>query len=110
MAHPIDTGRRVLVCIWRSRAATVGSLPEPWAVYLERRELRTAIDVLTIATKLGPQHGETHFAYERAGLLPRALKEILASLELELDQPDARNTLAIIYAEMDDYDVLARYG
>jgi tetratricopeptide (TPR) repeat protein len=77
-------------------------------LYLERRELRAAIDVLTIATQLGPRHSETHFnlglAYERARLLPRALKEILASLELEPDQPDARNTLAIIYAEMDDYE------
>jgi Flp pilus assembly protein TadD len=68
-------------------------------LYLQRRELRAAIDVLTIATTLGPQHSETHFnlglAYERAGLLPRALREIVASLQLEPDQPDAWNTLAM---------------
>jgi len=77
-------------------------------LYMERRELRTAINALTTATGLGPQHVETHFnlslAYQRAGLLPQALTEILVSLQLEPDQPDALNTLATVYAEMGNYE------
>jgi tetratricopeptide (TPR) repeat protein len=77
-------------------------------LYMERHELRAAINALTIATKLGPQHGETHFnlslAYERAELLPQALREIMASLELEADQPDAQNTLAAVDAERGNYE------
>jgi len=37
---------------------------------------------------------------ERAGLLALALGEISAALQLEPGQPDAQNTLAVVYAEM----------
>ncbi len=78
-------------------------------LYLEHHNTSAAIDALREATRLGPQRSETHFnlslAYERAGILPGAQREILASLKLHSDQPDAQNTLAVIYAEIGNYDV-----
>jgi Flp pilus assembly protein TadD len=72
-------------------------------VHLQRNDFRAAVDTLRTAARLGPQHAETHLdlglAYERVGLLPQAVAEILASLELEPNQPDAQNTLAVIHAE-----------
>jgi tetratricopeptide (TPR) repeat protein len=77
-------------------------------LYLARYEVRAAIDALTAATKLAPQHAETHFnlalAYERVGLLPQAVREIRASLQLEPDRLDAQDTLAVVYAEMGNYE------
>lgn len=76
-------------------------------LHMERHEFPAAINALTIATKLGPAHSETHFnlslTYECAGLMAEARKEILAPLKLEPDQPGAQNTLAVIDAKMGNY-------
>ncbi len=77
-------------------------------LYLENHDTNAAIAALTTAAKLGTRHQEAHFnlalAYERAGLLPEARREILASLKLEPAQLDAQNTLGVISAEMGDYE------
>ena len=55
------------------------------------------------AVLLGEDHPESHFnlalVYERPRLLADAEREVLASLRLNPGQPDARNSLAVIYAK-----------
>src|SRR5208283_554962 len=72
-------------------------------VQLENGDLDAAIDSLQRAVLLGPDHSESHYnlalAFERRGLLADAEREMLASLRLNLNQPDARNSLGVIFAE-----------
>ncbi len=69
--------------------------------------LRTATEVLKLATLLGPQRPETHFnlglAYERGGMFAEAEQEMLLSLQLDPRQADVRNSLGVIYAEEGRY-------
>jgi Flp pilus assembly protein TadD len=85
-------------------------------VYLEDGNSDAAIDALGTAVALGPDHPEGHFnlglAYERYGRLAEARQEMLISLRLislrlDPNQAEARNMLAVIYAEDGNY-VLAR--
>jgi lipoprotein NlpI len=61
------------------------------------------MQVLKLATLLGPDRAETHFnlgiAYQRLAMLPEAEQEVLLSLQIDPDQVDGRNTLGTIYAE-----------
>ena len=70
---------------------------------LENGDLNAATDSLRRAALLGEKHSESHFdlalAYERHGLLADAERETLASLRLNPGQPDAWNSLGVIYAE-----------
>ena len=70
---------------------------------LQSGDLDGATDSLRQAVLLGGNHSESHFnlalVYERRRLLADAEREMLASLLLNPDQPDARNTLGVIYAE-----------
>ena len=70
---------------------------------LQSGDLDAATDSLRQAVLLGKSHSESHFnlalVYERRRLLTDAEREMLASLRLNPDQPDARNTLGVIYAE-----------
>ena len=70
---------------------------------LQSGDLDAATDSLRQAVLLGENHSESHFnlalVYERHRLLADAEREMLASLRLNPDQPDARNTLGVIYAE-----------
>ena len=70
---------------------------------LQSGDLDSATDSLRQAVLLGETHSESHFnlalVYERRRLLADAEREMLASLRLNPDQPDARNTLGVIYAE-----------
>ncbi len=72
-------------------------------VQLQDGELDSATDSLRRAVLLGENHAESHFnlalVYERRGLLADAERETLSSLRLNPAQPDARNTLGVIYAE-----------
>jgi tetratricopeptide (TPR) repeat protein len=70
---------------------------------LESGHLDAATDSLRQAVLVGESHSESHFnlalVYERRGLLADAEREMLASLRLNPGQPDARNSLGVIYAE-----------
>ncbi len=70
---------------------------------LESGDLDAATESLRRAVLLGGNHSESHFnlalAYERHGLLADAEREMLASLRLNPGQPDAWNSLGVIYAE-----------
>ena len=70
---------------------------------LENGDLDAATDNLRQAVLLGEDHPESHFnlalVYERRRLLADAEREMLASLRLNPGQPDARNSLGVIYAE-----------
>jgi len=72
-------------------------------VQFENGDLDAATDSLRRAVLLGPDHSESHYnlalAFERRGLLADAEREILASLRLNPNQPDARNSLGVIFAE-----------
>jgi Flp pilus assembly protein TadD len=72
--------------------------------YCDRHEFENATAALETAVSLGPQHAETHFnlavVYERENRLDQALHEIIASLVLVPEDPDALNTDAIICAKM----------
>jgi tetratricopeptide (TPR) repeat protein len=72
-------------------------------VQLEDGDLDAAIDSLRQAVLRGPNHPESHFnlalVYERRGLLADAEREMLASLNLDPGQPDARNLIGVIYGE-----------
>jgi tetratricopeptide (TPR) repeat protein len=81
------------------RAAALGL--RNWDLYLnlglaelEDGDLDAAIDSLRQAVLRGPNHPESHFnlalVYERRGLLADAEREMLASLNLDPGQPDAR--------------------
>ena len=63
-------------------------------VQLEEGDLDAATDSLRQALLLGGNHPESHFnlalVYERRGLLADAEREMLASLNLDPGQPDAR--------------------
>jgi len=70
---------------------------------LDDGDLDAATDSLRRAAVLGGNHSESHYnlaiVYERRGMLADAECEMLASLRLNPGQPDARNTLGVIYAE-----------
>ena len=70
---------------------------------LENGDLDAATDSLRRAVLIGENHSESHFdlalANERRSLLADAEREMLVSLQLNPDQPDARNALGVIYAE-----------
>jgi Flp pilus assembly protein TadD len=72
-------------------------------VQLENGDLDAATDNLERAVLRGEDHPESHFnlalVYERRRLLADAEHEMLVSLQLNPRQPDARNTLGVIYAE-----------
>ena len=66
-------------------------------------DLDAATDSLRQAVFLGENHSESHFnlalVYERRGLHADAEREMLASLQLNPGQPDAKNALGVIYAQ-----------
>ena len=69
---------------------------------LESGDLDAAMDSLRQSVFLGENHSESHFnlalVYERRGLHADAEREMLASIQLNPRQPDARNALGVIYA------------
>jgi protein O-mannosyl-transferase len=70
---------------------------------LENGDLDEATDSLQLAVLLGEDHSESHFnlalVYERRGMLADAERETLDSLRFNPGQPDALNSLGVIYAE-----------
>jgi tetratricopeptide (TPR) repeat protein len=76
-------------------------------LYAQDGRVDSAVDVIRLATLLGPYRPETHFNLalldERLGLYPPAEQEMLLSLRLDPDQLDARNQLGVIYAEEGNY-------
>jgi tetratricopeptide (TPR) repeat protein len=74
--------------------------------YLDQRDYPKAVNALETSVLLGPEHPEAHFnlaiAYEKAGQLPDAMKEIIASLRMTPADLDARNIKAVICAELGD--------
>jgi tetratricopeptide (TPR) repeat protein len=76
-------------------------------LYAQDGRLASAVDVMRLATLLGPYQPETHFNLgvldERLGLYQPAEQEMLLSLRLDPDQLDARNQLGVIYAEEGNY-------
>jgi len=90
------------------RAAALGQ--RNWDLFLnlglaqlEDGDLDAATDSLRQAVLRGQNHPESHFnlalVYERRGLLAAAEREMLASLKLDPEQADARNSIGVIYAE-----------
>jgi tetratricopeptide (TPR) repeat protein len=76
-------------------------------LYAQDGRIGSALDVMRLATLLGPYQPETHFNLgvldERMGLFQPAEQEMLLSLRLDPDQLDARNQLGVIYAEEGNY-------
>jgi Flp pilus assembly protein TadD len=70
---------------------------------LENGDLDAATESLRRAVLSGENHPESHFNLAlvdlRRGMLADAEHETLASLQLNPDQPDARNLLGVIYAQ-----------
>ena len=70
---------------------------------LENGDLDEATESLQRAVLLGEDHSESHFnlalVYERRGMLADAERETLDSLRFNPGQPDALNSLGVIYAE-----------
>jgi Flp pilus assembly protein TadD len=71
-------------------------------LYLQKGDLPSAIDALSIATKLDPNSAGAHFAlgtaYERKGELGGALAEYKRTIALKPNDPVAYNNAAWIYA------------
>jgi Flp pilus assembly protein TadD len=71
-------------------------------VQLGNDDLDAATDSLRQAVFLGEDHSESHFnlalVYERRGLHADAERELVASLQLNPAQPEARNALGVIDA------------
>jgi len=69
---------------------------------LESGDLDAATDSLRRAVFFGENHAESHLSLalvdERRGMLANAEHQTLASLQLNPNQPDARNRLGVIYA------------
>ena len=82
------------------------TMPESPRPPLPPFDLEGATRTLQLATLLGPEHSESHFnlalAYERRHMFDPAKREMLVSLWLDPQQPDARNMLGVIYAEQGD--------
>jgi Flp pilus assembly protein TadD len=76
-------------------------------LYLEAGNVHEAMQVLKLATLLGPDRAETHFnlgiAYQRLAMLLDAEQEFLLSLQIDPNQVDGRNSLGTIYAEEGKY-------
>ena len=74
--------------------------------YLGQNESLEATKALRTAVLLGPNHSEAHsdlaLAYEKGNRLREALQEINAALHLAPEDPDERNTKAIICTELGD--------
>src|SRR3984957_14659420 len=72
---------------------------------LESGDLDAATDSLRQSVFLGENHSESHFnlalVYERRGLHADAEREMLASIQLNPRQPDARITIGEIYVYED---------
>ena len=70
---------------------------------LEDGDLDAATKSLQRAVLFGADHSESHFNLalvdERRGMLVDAEHETLAALQLDPQQPDARNLLGVIYAQ-----------
>jgi tetratricopeptide (TPR) repeat protein len=70
---------------------------------LENGDLDAAVKSIRLAARLGGDHFEAHFELARLdariGMLAEAEHETLASLQLGPERPEARNLLAVIYAE-----------
>jgi tetratricopeptide (TPR) repeat protein len=70
---------------------------------LENGDLDAAVKSMRLAARLGGDHFEAHLELarldERIGMLAEAEHETLASLQLSSERPEARNLLAVIYAE-----------
>src|SRR3984957_5954795 len=103
-------GNRTVEVREYQRAAALGL--RNWDLFLNlglaqlgNGDLDAATDSLRQAVFLGENHSESHFnlalVYERRRMLADAEREMLASLRLNPDQPDARNTLGVIYAEQE---------
>jgi tetratricopeptide (TPR) repeat protein len=79
---------------------------------LENGDLDAATESLRRAVLLGEGHPESHYnlglAYERRGLYGDAEHQALASFRLNPDDPDTRNSLALIFAE--EGKIAARRG
>jgi Flp pilus assembly protein TadD len=96
------------------RAAALGL--RNWDLYLnlglaqlEDGDLDAAIDSLRQAVLRGPNHPESHFnlalVYERRGLLADGEREMLASLNLDPGQPDARKLVwRELFHDVPDYE------
>jgi Flp pilus assembly protein TadD len=74
--------------------------------YLEHDDYPKALSALETAVLLGPQHSETHLnlaiADEKADRLDEAMKQITVVLQMAASDVDARNTKAIICADLGD--------
>ena len=74
--------------------------------YLEHNDYPKALSALETSVILGPQHSEAHLnlaiADEKAGHLNEAMKEITVVLQKAPLDVDARNTKAIICADLGD--------
>ena len=101
------TGNRTAEVREYQRAAALGL--RNWDLFLnvrlaqlENEDLDAATHSLRRAVLLGEDHPESHFnlalVCERRGLLADAEREMLASLQLNPGQPDARNSLGVIYS------------
>ena len=70
---------------------------------LENGDLKASTGSLQQAVLLGETHPESHFnlalVFERRGMHADAEREMLASLQLNPHQADARNLLGVIYAQ-----------
>ena len=81
----------------------MGFIPEPGLGSTRKRRPDEATDSLQRAVFLGEDHSESHFnlalVYERRGMLADAERETLDSLRFNPGQPDALNSLGVIYAE-----------
>jgi tetratricopeptide (TPR) repeat protein len=75
-------------------------------VYLEHNDYPKALSALETSVLLGPLHPETHLnlaiADENAGRLNEAMKEITVVLQMAPSDVAARNTKAIICADLGD--------
>ena len=101
-------GNRTVEVREYQRAAALGL--RNWDLFLNlglaqlgNGDLDAATDSLRQAVFLGENHSESHFnlalVYERRGLHADAEREMLASLQLNPGQPDAKNALGVIYAQ-----------
>jgi tetratricopeptide (TPR) repeat protein len=83
-------------------------------VYLEDGNSDAAIDALTTAVALGPDHPEGHFnlglAYERHGMLTEARQEMLISLRLDPNQAEAATCWVSSTPRIEITYLLVKYG
>jgi tetratricopeptide (TPR) repeat protein len=77
--------------------------------YLAQGNSGASIGAFEQAVLDGPVHFETHFnlaiAYEKAGRLTAALREITAASSLNSTDPEVQNMRAVIEAELGDFRI-----